>query len=221
MAIVCPRHCERDAPLTSVLFSVTPQACNPHSGGVGHQPPSTMTRARGAIAGLGQAGAGESPLKEQRKTLFATSQEAWPEAESLAMKDSLGREPWWNADRCAPPAFGGAAVPVWHGRILKLRLSAFRFRFFLSFVLSHSSLPGLTRDSIRKRRLRRACRSFAWTTGSSPVVTSQRVACHSSGAKARRENAFIYLPLEARPPWTKTRRCEASAVAHRQLRGVG
>src|SRR5690349_21663973 len=47
------------------------------------------------------------------------------------MKDSLGREPRWNADRCAPGA-PGAAVPVRHGR-RALRLSAVRLRFFLSF----------------------------------------------------------------------------------------
>jgi hypothetical protein len=40
---------------------------------------------------------GESPSYEE-----AGSQEAWPEAESLAMKDSLGREPRWNADSRAP-----------------------------------------------------------------------------------------------------------------------
>jgi len=53
-------------------------------------------------AGLGQAGAGNARSKGYAKRVPATSQEAWPEAESLAMKDSLGREPWWNADRCAP-----------------------------------------------------------------------------------------------------------------------
>src|SRR5437763_16416561 len=53
-------------------------------------------------AGLGQAGAGNARSKGCAKRVSATSQEAWPEAESLAMKDSLGREPRWNADRCAP-----------------------------------------------------------------------------------------------------------------------
>src|SRR5271157_5615439 len=43
-----------------------------------------------------------TPAQRTRKTCSAASQEAWPEAESLAMKHSLGREPRWNADRCAP-----------------------------------------------------------------------------------------------------------------------
>src|ERR1700752_3459592 len=72
--------------------------CNPLPGGFGHQPLGTRTGARGAFAGLGQAGAGKTRLA----TIEATSQEAWPEAESLAMKDSLGREPRWNADSRAP-----------------------------------------------------------------------------------------------------------------------
>ena len=54
---------------------------------------------RGARWTTGQAGAGNT-----RSTQAATSQEAWPEAESLEMKHSSGREPWWNADRCAPAA---------------------------------------------------------------------------------------------------------------------
>jgi hypothetical protein len=51
-----------------------------------------------------------TPAQRMRKTCPATSQEAWPEAESLAMKDSLGREPWWNADRCAPGDPGAAVA---------------------------------------------------------------------------------------------------------------
>src|SRR5262249_19683739 len=34
-----------------------------------------------------------------------------PGAESFAMKDSLGREPRWNADRCAPHAFEARPCP--------------------------------------------------------------------------------------------------------------
>jgi hypothetical protein len=75
------------------------RTCNPRSGGFGHHLSGTMTGARGAIAGLGQVGAGNTRLA----TIEAASQEAWPEAESLAMKDSLGREPRWNADSRAPP----------------------------------------------------------------------------------------------------------------------
>src|ERR1051326_8002121 len=49
-----------------------------------------------------------------RKTCPAASQEAWPEAASLAMKDSLGREPRWNADRCAAPSH---SLPRKRGRV--------------------------------------------------------------------------------------------------------
>src|SRR5690242_20844191 len=104
----------------------------------------TTTGARGAVAGLGQAGAGNARSKGCAKRVPATSQEAWPEAASLAMKDSLGREPRWNADRCAAPSHslprkrgrvrvGAAAVPVRRGR-RALRLSAFRLRLFRSFL---------------------------------------------------------------------------------------
>ena len=64
--------------------------------------PLALRLGRELLAGLGQAGA-VTPAQRTGKTCSAASQEAWPEAESLAMKDSLGREPWWNADRCAPP----------------------------------------------------------------------------------------------------------------------
>src|SRR5262249_45980440 len=53
-----------------------------------------------------------TPAQRIRKTCPATSQEAWPEAESLAMKDSLGREPRWNADRCAPLRRGARPWPM-------------------------------------------------------------------------------------------------------------
>ena len=86
------------------------------------------------------------------------------------MKDSLGREPRWNADRCALPVWG-------RGRARKARQNTHcvcrRFASeFLSFVLSRSS-------SMPERCLRMlppafACRSSAWTTASSAVVTSKR-----------------------------------------------
>src|SRR4029077_6811533 len=44
------------------------------------------------------------------------------------MKDSLGREPRWNADRCAPLVWGRGRARR-HGR-RALRLSAFRLRYF-------------------------------------------------------------------------------------------
>jgi hypothetical protein len=49
----------------------------------------------------------------QRDTQNVSPPSPWKRksgVESLAMKDSLGREPRWNADRCAPGA-PGAAVP--------------------------------------------------------------------------------------------------------------
>jgi hypothetical protein len=113
---------------------------------------------------------GESPLKGRRKTPFATSQEAWPEAASLAMKDSLGREPWWNADRCAPPAFGGAAVPVLGTAEYQLRLSAFRFRifFFVPFPFVIAGLdPAIHAEATLAQCFPPALGrgASAWTTG--------------------------------------------------------
>ena len=98
--------------------------CNPLPGGFGHQPRSTRTTARGAFAGLGQAGAGKTRQQSQAK-----SQEAWPKAESLAMEDSLGREPRWNADGRAPHVFEARPGPYGSAEY-SLRLSAFRLRIF-------------------------------------------------------------------------------------------
>src|SRR5215469_12044315 len=64
--------------------------------------PSALGPGRVWHAGLRDRQARVTPAQRIRKTCPATSQEAWPEAESLAMRDSLGREPRWNADRCAP-----------------------------------------------------------------------------------------------------------------------
>src|SRR6516165_4573829 len=48
------------------------------------------------------------------------------------MKDSLGREPRWNADRCAPGA-PGAAVAVSHGRIFIASVGVSPPNLFRSF----------------------------------------------------------------------------------------
>ena len=60
-----------------------------------------------------------------------------------------------------------------HGRILKLRLSAFRFRIFFfrscPFVIHAEAALANASTGI-------CCCSFAWTTGSSAVVASQRMA---------------------------------------------
>ena len=96
--------------ILSNLFADLVKRINVQSGGLATRARAdlsgTMTGARGAIAGLEQVGAGNTRLA----TIEAASQEAWPEAESLAMKDSLGREPRWDADSRAPGA-PGAAVP--------------------------------------------------------------------------------------------------------------
>jgi hypothetical protein len=58
------------------------------------------------------------------------------------MKDSSGREPWWNADRCAPRDRGAAVAEA--TAECQLRLSAFCFRFlFLAFPFVPSVMPGL------------------------------------------------------------------------------
>src|ERR1044071_6637043 len=66
------------------------RACTPRSGGFGHHLSGTMTGARGAFAGLGQAGAGNARSTGCAKRVPAASQEAWPEAESLADERLLG-----------------------------------------------------------------------------------------------------------------------------------
>src|SRR5215469_18499017 len=66
---------------------------------------------RDGLAGLGQVGAGNARSTEGPPTFPPRPRKQKPGAESLAMKDSLGREPRWNADRCAPGA-PGAAGPV-------------------------------------------------------------------------------------------------------------
>src|SRR5215471_21485734 len=66
---------------------------------------------RDGLAGLGQVGAGNARSTEGPPTFPPRPRKQKPGAESLAMKHSLGREPRWNADRCAPGA-PGAAVPV-------------------------------------------------------------------------------------------------------------
>jgi len=81
-----------------------------------------------------------------------------------------------------------------------------------SFVLSRSSLPDLIRQSMPQLSLPSAshrafaCSNSAWTTGIGDrrtpfcerlcaVVTSQRVAWHSSDAQPHRENEILFSPL--------------------------
>src|SRR6516165_8877821 len=85
------------------------------------------------------------------------------------MKDSLGREPRWNADRCAP-AVCRRGRGRRHGRIRSLRLSAFRLRIFFVLFVRHPcrSFAGTAHPPAFSRVV------SAWTTASSAVVTSQR-----------------------------------------------
>ena len=94
-------------------------------------------------------------------------------------RKSLWREPRWNADSRAPPRKGrGRARKQRH----TMRLSAFRleFYFFRSFPFVPFVIAGLD-PAIHAEN--NACAvlppalpgcNSAWTTGSSPVVTSQR-----------------------------------------------
>ena len=77
-----------------------------------------------------------TPAQRMRKTCPAASQEAWPEAESLAMKGSLGREPRWNADRCAPPRWGARPWPMprQNTNCVCRRFASDSLPFFHSFV---------------------------------------------------------------------------------------
>jgi len=77
-----------------------------------------------------------TPAQRMRKTCPAASQEAWPEAESLAMKGSLGREPRWNADRCAPPRRGARPWPMprQNTNCVCRRFASDSLPFFHSFV---------------------------------------------------------------------------------------
>jgi hypothetical protein len=110
---------------------------------------------------------------------------------SLWRRKSLGQEPRWNADRCAPQQMVcadlrklvcGEARPCPMARQIThcvCRRFASESYFFVLPVLSLASLPDLIRQSMPKRRLRMlppafVCCSSAWTTGSSPVVTSKR-----------------------------------------------
>jgi hypothetical protein len=121
--------------------------CNPLPGGFGHQPLGTMTGARGAIAGLGSAGAGNTRLANA-----ATSQEAWPEVASKTTKVPLARAAVERRQSWAPRKGRGRARR--HGIITfaSVGVSPPIFYFVLSrSFLFLSSLPGLTRQSMPKR----------------------------------------------------------------------
>src|SRR5262249_20954887 len=140
----------------------------------------------------------------------------WPEAESLAMKDSLGREPRWNADRCAP-GDPGAAGPVRHGRILNCVCRRFASDIFVRSFLSslpdiavrgtasfHSPMPAIHAElTLAQRFHRRSARvASAWTTrsksGGDESESGVTVAFHSSDAQTHRENEILFFPPPAR-----------------------
>jgi hypothetical protein len=106
------------------------RTCNPLPGGFGHQSSSTTTRVRGAFAGLGQIGAGNTRSTEWanpvRRVPGNMACGCVPCDETLLGARTAGGTP---IDVRLP--YGGAAGPDGSGK-LSLRLSAFCFRFFLS-----------------------------------------------------------------------------------------
>jgi hypothetical protein len=111
---------------------------------LGYQPPSTMTRARGAIAGLGQAGAGKARSKDRAKRCSPR-----PRKPGLRLSPLRWKTPW-GENRGGTPI--DVRLPLLEVRPYPsgtaeyhLRLSAFRLRHF--FVLSCSSLPGKRREA--------------------------------------------------------------------------
>jgi hypothetical protein len=137
------------------------------------------------------------PLKEQRKTLFATSQEAWPEAESLVMKDSLGREPRWNADRCAAPfhsRVGAAAAPARRGRTRPCVCRRFASDIFVACGDENVGTTTCARPS----RLISFCESGIAKCEWNPFATRDSLLArfHSSDAKPHRESEILFRHCE-------------------------
>jgi hypothetical protein len=143
-----------------------------------------MTGARGAIAGLGSAGAGNTRLAKA-----ATSQEAWPEVAPKTTKVPLARAAVERRQSCAPRKGRGRArrhgiIPIASVGVSPPNL--FRSFPFVPFVIAGQSRPKddiaslvYARQSMPKLRLRMLPPAFArcssaWTTGSSPAATSKR-----------------------------------------------
>jgi hypothetical protein len=93
--------------------------------------------------------------------------------------------------------------PFRHGE-RPLRLSAFRLRIFFvrsfPFVIAGLDPAIHTEITLANASTGICCCSFAWTTGSmsggDESESGVTVACHSPGAKSRRENEITYPPLE-------------------------
>jgi hypothetical protein len=152
------------------------------------------------------------------------------------MKDSLGREPRWNADRCAP-GDPGAAAPVRRGRIPIASVGVSPPMFF-SFVLSvrhchaEASLANASTgicllELCMDHRHRRPKDAVLRTTmpGGDDSESGVTVPWHSSGAQTHRENEILFPSRPRaqrvvgrgagglRPPcFFNQRRCEASAM---------
>jgi len=121
------------------------------------------------------------------------------------MKDSLGREPRWNADRCAPGA-PGAAVAVSHGRIFIASVGVSPPNLFRSFpFVIAGRRPGNPCGSCARPALPPALCLLNFDmdhrikSGGDESESGLTVAFHSSGAKARRENgSLLRAPQVAR-----------------------
>src|SRR5215469_11272234 len=138
------------------------------------------------------------------------------------MKDSLGREARWNADRCAP-GDPGAAVAESHGRIpiASVGVSPPTFSFFF-----RSSLPDIT---VRRTASRSSpvpgnpCRSFAGTAlppALGPrrldMVTISDTRLPWLGCEAAsRERDSIFLGFDKCPAYSKPKKRQNSCGSAR------
>ena len=135
------------------------------------------------------------------------------------MKDSLGREPRWNADRCAPPRWGARSWPTPRQNTYCVcrRFASDSLSFFRSFVArmersairehdrSGAGYPGFRFASSGlhfAKRIRRRPKAGSTTCLSSlsALALNLTVACHNSGAKTRRDNGILFSPLVGREP---------------------
>jgi hypothetical protein len=135
------------------------RTCNPLPGGIGHQPAGTTTGARGAIAGLGQVGAGNARSTD-RPNLFAASQEAWPGAEPLATKVPLAKAAVERRQSCAFRRRRGRARR--HGIITFASVGVSPPNLFRSFPFVIAGLdPAIHAEVTLLQRFHRRCLAAA------------------------------------------------------------